>query len=140
MKIEDLSAGDLMQAHVVTVPETALLADAARIIHDRHVSSLVVEKLGRGDAFGILTRKDIVVAFSSIMPGCEPLLVRDAMTKPAITVAPELSIAHCMRLMRMAGIRRIPIEKDGALVGILSNSDLLRWYIEHLPETTSISQ
>jgi CBS domain-containing protein len=132
MNIKGLCAGDLMHKGVQTVSEAIPLVDAARLMHKLHVSSLVVEKANANDAFGILTRKDVVVALSSDMPGMEPLLVKDVMTKPAITVAPELAIGHCLKMMRMAGVRRMPVEKDGRLIGILSNSDLFRWYAENL--------
>ncbi|MBP8129774.1 MAG: CBS domain-containing protein [Candidatus Hydrogenedentes bacterium] len=131
MNMQDLRVGNLMHEGVRTVSEAIPLRDAARFMHDLGVSSLVVEQVDPSDAFGILTRKDIVEALCSEMPGVGPLLVSDVMTKPAITVAPELAISHCLRLMRMAGIRRAPVVKDGRLVGILSNSDVFRWLVEH---------
>jgi len=118
-----------MHAGVRTVTEDALLLDAARLMHDLGVSSLVVEQESASGALGILTRKDIVEALCSEMPGMAPLRVRDVMTKPAIYVTPELAIRHCMRLMRMAGIRRAPVVKNGRLVGVLSNTDVFRWLV-----------
>jgi CBS domain-containing protein len=132
MNVKGLCVGDLMHKEVQTVPESAPLVEAALLMHRLNVSSLVVEKEGASDAFGILTRKDVVMALSSDVPGADPLLVKDVMTKPAITVAPELSIGQCLRLMRMAGVRRMPVESGGRLVGILSNSDLFRRYVENL--------
>ncbi len=127
MNVQGLRAGDLMHTGVETISEACTLAEATRLMHDRHVSSLVVERENESDALGIVTRKDVVVALLSDGHGMEPLLVRDVMSKPAITVPPELAISHCIRLMRTAGVRRMPVEKDGRLVGILSNSDLFRW-------------
>lgn len=129
--MQHLCVGDLMHADVRTVAEATPLTDAARLMYDLHVSSLIVDQENVRDAFGILTRKDIVEALSSDLPGSDMLLVRDVMTKPAITVPPELAVAHCIRLMRMAGVRRVPVVKNGELVGILSNSDLFRWLVEH---------
>lgn len=131
MNMQHLCVGDLMRQGVRTVSEDVPLAEAARLMHELQVSSLVVEQENASDAFGILTRKDIVEALCSEMPGLGPLLVRDVMTKPAITVAPELALSHCLRLMRMAGIRRAPVVKEGRLVGILSNTDVFRWLVEH---------
>lgn len=128
MDIQDLCVGDLMRSDVRTVSETLSLPEAARLMHEWNVSSLIVEKRGASDALGILTRKDIVEALSAPNPGM--LLVKDVMSKPAITVAPELAVNHCIRLMRMTGVRRVPVEKEGGLVGILSNTDIFRCYAE----------
>lgn len=132
MNLKGVLVGDMMHTDVATVSGEMPLADAAKLMYDRHVSSLVVDKEDPSDAFGMLTRKDVVVALSSDLPGMEPLFVRDVMSKPAITVAPELALSHCIRLMRMAGVRRIPVEKEGRLVGILSNSDIFGWFARHL--------
>lgn len=129
--MQHLCVGDLMHSNVSTVAEATPLVEAARLMYDLRVSSLVVNQESDRDAFGILTRKDIVEALSSDLPGSDTLLVKDVMTKPAIVVPPELAIAHCVRLMRMAGVRRVPVVKNGQLVGILSNSDLFRWLVEN---------
>ena len=128
MNIEEIRVRDLMNSSVKTVVESLPLPHAARLMHETHVSSLVVEKADEHDALGMLTRKDIVNALA--LPEMSTLLVRDVMTKPAITVNPELSILHCIRLMRMTGVRRVPVVQDGRVVGILSNSDLFRGYVE----------
>ena len=128
MNIEEICVGDLMNRSVKTVVESLPLLHAARLMYETHVSSLVVEKKNKGDALGMLTRKDIVGALA--IPGMESLLVRDVMTKPAITVTPDLALYHCIRLMRMTGVRRVPVVQDGNIVGILSNSDIFRGYVE----------
>ena len=128
MNIEDICVGDIMNRSVKTVAETLSLPHAVRLMYETHVSSLVVEKENDNDALGMLTRKDIVGALT--LPNMELLFVRDVMTKPAITVSPDLSLTHCMRLMRMTGVRRVPVVQDGRIVGILSNSDVFRVYAE----------
>ena len=56
--------------------------------------------------------------------GWKSLLVEDVMSKPAITASPALSIANCQQLMRMVGVRRLPIVDGDKVVGILSNRDI----------------
>lgn len=133
MNIQSLCVGDLMHPVVKTVTESMPLEEAAKLMYDLHVSSLVIEKENERDAFGILTRKDLVETLCADLPGGDALLVQDVMTKPAITVPPELSLSHCLKLMRMAGVRRVPVVREGRLVGILSNSDVFRWCVEHVP-------
>jgi len=115
-----------MQADVKTVTEKTSLRDAARMMYEGGVSSLVVERKDESDAFGIITRKDVVEGLVSLEIDDRALLVEDVMAKPAITVAPELSIGHCLQMMRMAGVRRIPVVDAEGLVGMLSNTDVFK--------------
>lgn len=132
MDTKGFCVGDLMCREVRMVKEDASLEDAAKLMQRWKVSSLVVDKEDASDAYGIVTRKDIVAAFLSEMTGMEPSKVREVMTKPAITVSPNLALSQCIRLMTMASVRRLPVEKDGELVGILSNSDVFFWCLENL--------
>ena len=127
-----LSARDLMRKDPRTIREAAPVLDAARMMRDFGVSSLVVERKDERDAFGIVTRKDIVRALLSIHGSGTAQVVADVMTKPALTVNPDLSIDHCLQIMRMMGVRRVPVVEGNTLVGILSNSDVFRRLVQDL--------
>jgi acetoin utilization protein AcuB len=53
------------------------------------------------------------------------MLVGERMKFPVITVRPEMPIVDALNLMKHEHIRRMPVVKDGKLVGIVSNEDLL---------------
>ena len=53
------------------------------------------------------------------------MLIKERMSKPVISVAPDMPIQEAMDLMKRENIRRTPVLKDGKLVGIVSNRDLL---------------
>ena len=125
-----LCAKDLMQRDVKTVSEKTSLREAAKIMYEGKLSSLVVERNDKGDAFGILTRKDVVAGLFALETDDMPLLVEDVMTKPAITLNPVLSIDHCLQMMRMVGVRRMPVVEANELVGIVSNTDVFRHLVE----------
>lgn len=124
MNIENLRVQELMQRDVKLTDESTPISEAARMMRDSGVSSLVVAPDADGDAFGIITRRDIIEAFLSSTISGPAHLVADAMTKPAITVNSGMSIYNCQQLMRMVGIRRLPVVDGNQLVGILSNADI----------------
>lgn len=62
------------------------------------------------------------------------MLVSDRMKKPVVTVTPETPIHEALRIMRDEHIRHIPVLKDGNLVGIVSNEDLI--YASPSPATS----
>ena len=53
------------------------------------------------------------------------MLVGERMSKPVITVPPDMPINEALNLMKSEHIRRLPVVKDGQLIGIVSNEDLL---------------
>ncbi|MDX1613830.1 MAG: CBS domain-containing protein [Candidatus Promineifilaceae bacterium] len=53
------------------------------------------------------------------------MLVKERMSQPVVTVTPEMPIMEALQLMKKQRIRRTPVVKDGQLVGIISDRDLL---------------
>lgn len=134
MDTAGLCARDLMQRDVKTVTEKTTLRDAAKIMADGKVSSLVVERNDERDALGIITRKDVVEGLLSLEVSDSALLVEDVMAKPAISVTPDLSIRHCLQMMRMVGVRRMPVVDADKLVGVLSNTDVFRHLVASIDQ------
>jgi CBS domain-containing protein len=54
------------------------------------------------------------------------LLVSDYMTPNPIVVEPEESLMHALELVRLRGVRRLPVTVDGMLVGLVTEGDLKR--------------
>jgi CBS domain-containing protein len=123
---------DLMKADAKTVNKDVTLFTAIKMMHDLGVSSLIIEPESDRDAFGIITRKDVVEAIVMDPAGGTSLLVDDVMTKPAITVNSGLSISNCHQMMRMVGVRRLPVVDGTKLIGILSNANIFEKLVEDL--------
>ena len=132
MNIEKLRVQELMQKDVKLTNKSTTIPKAARMMRDSGVSSLIVEPDDDGDAFGIITRRDIIEAFLSNTISGPSHLVEDAMTKPAITVNLGASIHNCQMMMRMVGVRRLPVVDGNQLVGILSNADIFGRLLEDI--------
>ena len=124
MDVDKIRVKDLMKTDVKTVHKDVTLLTAIKIMRDFSVSSLIIEPESDGDAFGIITRKDVVEAIVINPVGGTSLLVDDVMTKPAITVNTGLSISNCHQMMRMVGVRRLPVVDGTKLIGILSNANI----------------
>ena len=53
------------------------------------------------------------------------MLVGERMTHPVISIRPDMPIVDALNLMKRERIRRTPVVKDGKLMGIVSDKDLL---------------
>lgn len=121
---------DLMQKNICYVQESVTLPAALQLMEAKHVSSLIVEKTHPHDAYGIITRKDVVIESAENWEGLSHLTVADLMTKPLITIPTNLGIKHAVRLMRLSGVRRLGVLQGEQLAGVLSNADIFRLVLQ----------
>ena len=126
-KLKDVrfaKAADVMTRGVVYIDGSKSVTDAIRLMKGKHISSLIVNRRGQEDAWGMLTRKDVVNKV--VDPGRDPRDVKvfEIMSKPLIMVSPGLALKYCARLMNHAGIRRATVFDGKEIVGILSNTDI----------------
>jgi CBS domain-containing protein len=121
-----------MQVKDMMTPEPACctsdtpLAEVARMMVDKDCGEIpVVENKSSKIPVGVVTDRDIVCR--TVANGLNPLdlTAADCMTKPIVTVTPEMSMEECCRIMEEKLIRRIPVVNDrGACIGMLAVADL----------------
>lgn len=120
-------AQDLMHKGVETIDGEATVARALKAMREKKVSSLIVNRRDADDAWGIVTKKDIVTKVIDHGPARRNLSttkVHEIMSKPLVTVSPGLAIKYCIRAMAKAGVTRAPVFDGREIVGILSFSDI----------------
>lgn len=132
----------LMTTDVITIGRDASLKEAARRMIDAGVSGLVVTD-DEGALDGVITEADFVKTESDRRATKRARLLRwlsseeefpstarhvaDVMTAEVVTLGPDADHAEAARVMRKAGIKRIPIvDNQSKLLGIVSRSDILR--------------
>ena len=120
-------ATDIMHKGVKTIAGTATVGEALTKMREHKVSSLIVERRNPDDAYGIVTKKDIVTKVIDPGPSRRNLSstkVHEIMSKPLVTVSPGLAVKYCARVMNTAGVTRVPVFDGKELVGILSMTDI----------------
>lgn len=119
-----LTAKDIMTTEVVTIQESAWVAEAIELMKRNNIHTLVVEPNGEGDAYGIISEADI--AYKVIAPAKDPkaLTVGDIMTKPCIVVNPDLGVEYVARLFANTHIHKAPVIQE-TLLGIVSVGDVV---------------
>lgn len=125
---EMLSAGDVCNRIVTVADRRMSLVEAAHLMREHHVGSLVVvdeTELGRVPA-GILTDRDIVTTVVAKRLDPTKLLVEDVMSSDLVTALSDDSIKDLSEIMRCNGIRRLlVVDESGVLEGLISQVDLL---------------
>ncbi|MCC0176275.1 CBS domain-containing protein [Waterburya agarophytonicola K14] len=119
-----MQAQEIMTKDVVTISGSSTVAEAVKIMKDQGLRALIVERRSDGDPYGIVTETDIVYKIAAFGHDPKKMRVYEIMTKPCITVNPDLGVEYVARLFANTRIRRAPVVK-GQLLGVISISDIL---------------
>jgi CBS domain-containing protein len=151
-----MKAADVMVTDVITVRPDTSTQEAARILVDNGISAApVVDAEGR--VAGIVSEGDLIrraeigtefrrswwlellsspEARARDFVKSHALKVSDVMTTRVVTASETASLGEIANLLEKNGIKRVPIVRDGRLVGIVSRANLLRAYATSAGRTT----
>jgi CBS domain-containing protein len=135
-KLRTMPVSDLMTKDVVTVEGSQTVAEAIQLMKKHDAASLIVKPRNDDDTYGIVTEKDILEKV--IDPGEDVhrdpwnTQVHTIMSKPVVSVYPEMRVKYALRLMKKTKIRRVAVMEGAKLVGLLSETDILH-AVEELP-------
>ena len=125
-----MQVAELMRTTLITVAADASIADAIAIFADADVSALpVVDRTGR--AVGVLTSRDLLEAESKCRNAAardhlfEDTLVLEIMTPWPATIRPDVDVRNAALEMLYLGVQRLFVERDGVLVGVVSQTDIV---------------
>ena len=112
--------GKIMTREVRSLPPRATLLDAAKMMADEHISSLLV--VADGKPLGILTETNIVRSLHARHPGDTP--VEAIMSSPLITAPMDMDLNSARHLVEEKGIRHLVVtDAAGQVAGIVSDTD-----------------
>ena len=102
----------------------ATVLEAAEVMRRDDIGDVLVMADADRALVGILTDRDIVVR--ALAEGRDPAQTRvgDVCSRQVVTVGPEDSVGHAVRVMREKAIRRIPVVDGSQVVGILTLGDI----------------
>ena len=116
---------------VVTVKPGASVAEAARVLSDKRIGSVVVSADGRA-ALGILSERDIVREIGKRGPGCLSEKVEQMMTTKLVTCTREDRAEEVLTTMTKGRFRHMPVVEGGAMVGLITIGDVVKYRLTEL--------
>jgi CBS domain-containing protein len=141
-----MQARDIMSQPVITVDPDEEVADVAQILLDNRISAVPVVANGR--LVGIVSEGDLLRRHETgterrrrswwlrlLSPVDEMareyiqahgLRARDVMTTPVVTIGEETTVAEIANLLENERIKRVPVIRDGEVIGIVSRANLLQ--------------
>lgn len=116
----------LMNRNLKTIPRDASVRDAARLMREGRIGSLLVEQ--GGDYVGIVSETDVVRRGVAEGLDVDHVAVHLVMSSPIITLDISRSAVDANAVMSERAIRHLAITEEGRIVGVLSVRDLLVYF------------
>ena len=142
MKVQKIMATDLVTLHVDE--ELSLASDIMNLARIRHLPILEGDRL-----VGIISQRDLFRASLASVMGYDyaetrdhlkSVAIREAMVKEVITVEPDSEIQEAGRIMLEKRIGCLPVVQDDRLVGMLTETDILRCFLTHYEDCVAEGQ
>jgi len=113
---------DIMTKDIVTIDEGETALEAARIMSQKGISSLIVVK----DEVpkGIITERDFIKKICAKQLEISQVKITSIMSRIRTVADPDTPIEVAVQRMANRGIRRLPIMQEGKVVGIITVTDL----------------
>jgi CBS domain-containing protein len=117
-------------SEVETITAGARVADAVARLGERRIGALPV--VAGEEIVGIMSERDVIYCLRD--HGAEVLdwPVSRVMSAPAITATPETEVLSALALMTQRRIRHLPVVEGGALIGLVSIGDLVKFRMDKI--------
>ncbi len=124
-----MKVADIMQTAVRTVPSDTPVSEVVMSLADAQVSGLPVVDT-RGRVVGVVSTTDLIAAQAETRSAQERQIleqtsVQDLMTRKPLTIESGAELREAAQHMLYADVRRLLVEDEGALVGVISQTDIV---------------
>ncbi|TMX31867.1 CBS domain-containing protein [Vibrio sp. Hep-1b-8] len=116
---------DVMTSNYVIVDGLTTVKEGIQLARSHEVKALVVDKRNDEDEYGVVLMNDIAKKVLAQNRSPERTNIYEIMTKPALSVSPDMNVKYCARLFERFGISRAPVIEQGKVVGMVSYNNIV---------------
>ena len=118
-------AQDVMKQDFVLIDGMATVKDALDAVREKKARCIMVKKRHEDDEYGILLFSDIAKKVIGGRRAPERVNVYEIMSKPVISLEPELDVRYCARMFERFGLSHAPVIENGEVLGIVGYDGLV---------------
>ncbi len=119
------TVSQIMTRHVVTINSNSSALDAALLMKEKRISSLIVQD-DENQSLGIITERDFVKRVCAQDKKSSEVLISELMSKIQTFAEPDTPVDVAVQRMINNRIRRLPVISDGRVIGIITVTDLAK--------------
>jgi len=120
-----IRARDVMKHEYDIIDGRVTVMEALRTMRHVETKSLIVDKRHDDDEFGMVLISDIAREVLAKDRSPDRVNVYEIMTKPLLTVDPDMDIRYCARYFEKFKLSRAPVVEDKRVIGIISYTDMV---------------
>ncbi len=117
---------------VVTVASSATVAEAASLLAEKRIGTVVISDDDGKSATGILSERDIVRELAASGGACLNKPVSEYMTRDLVTCTRQMKVEEVLTRMTEGRFRHMPVVEEGQLVGIVTLGDAVKAQLTEL--------
>lgn len=125
MQKKIIKVRDIMHENHIELDGIATVKQALDAMKAENSDVIIVKKRDEHDAFGIVLLSDIAKKVLAKDRAVDRMNVYEIMSKPVIPLDPELDVRYCARLFDRFGLSNAPVIENGAVIGIVSYTELV---------------
>jgi predicted transcriptional regulator len=114
-----------MEPDYVVVNGVDTVAEALAILREKNAHLLIVAKRSEDDEFGVVMVSDIAKQVLARNRSPERTNVYEIMSKPVLSVKPDMDIRYCARLFDRFGVSAAPVIDGGDIRGVVTYDELV---------------
>jgi predicted transcriptional regulator len=123
---------NVMKAGFDMIDGKMTVSDALKTMQHVDTKSLIVDKRHDDDEYGMVLLSDIAKQVLARDRAPTRVNIYEIMSKPVISVPPDMDIRYCARLFEQFGLSRAPVIEHGKVIGIVSFTDMvLKGIVDH---------
>ncbi|MBR2513409.1 MAG: CBS domain-containing protein [Halomonas sp.] len=124
--LNERTARDAMHSNFIAIDGFVTVAEGLALFRQRHASVIIINRRNEQDELGIVLPSDIAKKVLSPSRPPERVNLYEIMTKPVVSVRPEMNIRYCARLFEQFGLSLAPVvDTNHQVIGIVDYHHLI---------------
>ena len=120
-----ISVRQIMNDNFSIIDGRLTVQEALTILRQKEAGCLIVRKRNEHDEYGIVLPADIAKKILAKDRSPERVNIYEIMTKPVISVSPEMDVRYCARLFDRFGLALAPVIENDQVLGVIGYNDIV---------------
>ena len=116
---------DVMKSEVDIVDGMLTVTDALKSMKYPDTRTLIVDKRNADDEYGVVMFRDMAKRVLARDQSPNRVNIYEIMSKPVISVHPDMDVRYCTRLLDRFGLSRAPVIEHQKIIGLVSYTDIV---------------